>query len=159
MQKSLQKSQATLLLLEILRSRDIIAGLCRLDGGVSAKIDHTESRARESFRCYYVASYVHVGMNPYQVAGILVIKKVQGNTCMQIRDRYMYVVRVVPPTVRVGIIAANAARASSAGRQKRTMASCALAPSSLGKVVGCLLTQPQHFGRQRYYVASIAAPV
>ena len=159
MQKSLQKSQATLLLLEILRSRDIIAGLCRMDGGVSAKIDRMESRARESSRCYYVASYVHVGMNPYQVAGILVIKKVQGNTCMQIRDRYMYVVRVVPPTVRVGIIAANAARASSAGRQKRTMASCALAPSSLGKVVGCLLTQPQHFGRQRYYVASIAAPV
>ena len=124
---------------------------------MSAKIDHMESRARESSRCYYVASYVHVGMNPYQVAGILVIKKVQGN--MQIRDRYMYVVRVVPPTVRVGIIAANTARASSAGRQKRTMASCALAPSSLGKVVGCLLTQPQHFGRQRYYVASIAAPV
>ena len=117
MQKSLQKSQATLLLLEILRSRDIIAGLCRLDGGVSAKIDRMESRARESSRCYYVASYVHVGMNPYQVAGILVIKKVQGNTCMQIRDRYMYVVRVVPPTVRVGIIAANAARASGAGRQ------------------------------------------
>ena len=53
-------------------------------------------------------------MNPYQV-GILVIKKVQGN--MQIRDRHMYVVRVVPPTARVGIIAANAARASGAGRQ------------------------------------------
>ena len=113
--------------------------------------------ARESFRCYYVASYVHVGMNPYQVAGILVIKKVQGN--MQIRDRHMYVVRVVPPTARVGIIAANATRASGAGRQKRTMAPCALAPSSLGKVVVCLLTQPQHFGLQRSYVASIAAPV